>query len=165
MFALSTLFGLPAHALLVHGAVVLVPLAALALITTGWKQSWRRAYSFPSALLAVGGMAFAFLAQQTGEPLKHAIRDAAVGQQVNFGEHPDQGNTAFLFAIALGLTAVGFWAVDRYGERWNLPKWTALASYGVVVVVAMAATTAMVIAGHSGAILVWRDVGTLAHGQ
>lgn len=68
LFALSTLFNLPAHALLVHGAVVLVPLAALALVATGWRASWRHAYSFPCALLAGGGMVFAFLAQQTGGP-------------------------------------------------------------------------------------------------
>jgi hypothetical protein len=37
-------YGLPAHPLLVHAAVVLVPLAAVALVTTGWRETWRRAY-------------------------------------------------------------------------------------------------------------------------
>jgi hypothetical protein len=108
-------------------------------------------------------MVFAFLAQQTGGPLKRSIRDASSGQRVDFGGHPGQGNTAFFFAIVLGIAAMGFWLINRYGDRWQLPRWAGLASYGVIVVAGVAATVTMVLAGHSGAVLAWRDVGTLAH--
>ena len=88
----DTVFGLPAHPLLVHAAVVLVPLAALALIATGWHEAWRRAYLLPITLLAVGGAGFSFLAKQSGESLQQSVR--AAGKRV--GDHPEQGDTAFV---------------------------------------------------------------------
>ncbi|MEO8540774.1 MAG: DUF2231 domain-containing protein [bacterium] len=159
---LTNLAGLPAHALLVHAAVVLVPLAAIALAATGWKAAWRKAYSFPIAIMAVAGGIFAFLAKQTGEPLQHSLRVAgqAVGQEVRFGEHPEQGDTAFFFAMVFGFVAVAFWAIDRYRERWNLPKWSPIAAYGVALIPAARALVTMIVAGHSGATLVWKDLGT-----
>jgi hypothetical protein len=161
LFLLTTIAGLPAHALLVHAAVVLVPLAAIGLVVTGWKAAWRKAYSLPVAIIAVAGTGFALLAKQTGGTLERTVRDAA-GQRVRFGEHPEQGDSAFFFAMIFGLTAIGFWAIDRYHERLSLPKWTPWAGYAWGVVSAGLALTTMVIAGHSGAKLVWKDVGTYA---
>lgn len=66
------IFGLPAHPLLVHAAVVLVPLAALALVAVGWKEAWRRVYYLPVALIAMAGAGSAFLAKQSGETLASA---------------------------------------------------------------------------------------------
>ena len=66
---IDRLMGLPAHALIVHAAVVLVPLAMLALVVTGWRAPWRQVYALPVALLAAGGAFFAILAAGSGEPL------------------------------------------------------------------------------------------------
>jgi hypothetical protein len=157
----------PAHPLLVHGAVVLVPVAAVALIATGWRSEWRRHYAAPVAALALLGGIFAFLAKQSGEPLKEEVRRAArlAGQSANFGEHPQNGDTAFIFAMLFGLSAVALWAVDRYRERLGLPQWAPAAAYGVSVAVALIATLTMIVAGHSGAVLAWNDVGTFAAGR
>ena len=165
--AFDSLAGLPGHALLVHGAVVLVPLAVVALVVTGWKAEWRASYSLPVMLLAMVGAAFAFLAKQSGEPLEESVRRAARGAGVNarFGEHPENGDTAFVFAVIFGLTAIAVWAVSRYGKRYNLPAWAPLGAYGVAVVVGLIALTTMLIAGHSGAQLVWKDVGSFAAGK
>jgi hypothetical protein len=165
--ALSTLFGLPAHALLVHAAVVLVPLAAAGFVATGWRAAWRRSYSLPVALIGMAGAVSAFLAKQSGEPIRNTIREAARtgGVDARFGEHPEQGDTAFFFAMLFGLGTVAFWAVDRYGERWNLPRWAPIAAYAGVFVLAAIATLTMVAAGHSGAQLVWNDVGTFVPGR
>ena len=164
--AFSTAFGLPAHVLLVHAAVVLVPLAALALVATGWRSAWRESYAGPIALMAVAGAVFAFLAKQSGEPLKNDIRQAAraAGQAANFGEHPENGDTAFVFAMLFGLTALGLWLATRYRERLGLPTWAPMAAYGLGVGAAVIATLTMVIAGHSGATLAWNDLGTFAAG-
>jgi hypothetical protein len=58
----SSVFGLPAHPLVVHMAVVLVPLAALSLIAVGWNKAWRHTYYLPITLLALGGAVGSFLA-------------------------------------------------------------------------------------------------------
>ena len=90
MLAIS-IYGLPAHPFVVHLAVVLVPLAAIATIAVGWNARWRHRYYLPIALVAIIGAVGAFLAQQTGGSLRRALRQA--GKHV--GNHPQQGNVAF----------------------------------------------------------------------
>lgn len=164
----DTILGLPAHPLLVHAAVILVPLAAMALAALGWKAEWRKHYSLPVALLAVAGAIFAFLAKQSGDPLESSVRRAATAAgaaRPRFGDHPEQGDTAFIFAILLGLAAVSVWAIERYQKRFGLPAWSPLVAYVVALVPAVLALVTMAIAGHSGAQLVWKDVGSFAAGR
>lgn len=165
---LETIAGLPAHALLVHAAVILVPLAAIALAAIGWKADWRKHYSLPVALIAVVGAIFAFLAKESGEPLETSVRRAAStagAARPGFGDHPEQGDTAFVFALLLGIAAVAVWAIDRYQKRWSLPAWSPLAAYVAAIVPATLALITMAIAGHSGASLVWKDLGSFAAGR
>ncbi|MBI2764370.1 MAG: hypothetical protein HYX53_00500 [Chloroflexi bacterium] len=164
MFGIDTIFGLPAHALLVHAAVVLVPLAVVLFAAACWRQAWRARYSLPIALLALGGAGFALLAKQTGGPLQQSIRQAAkaAGARASFGEHPEQGNTALVFAVFFALAAAAVWAIERYRSRYSLPKWAPAASYAIALVPAALALLTMLQAGHSGAQLVWKDVGTFA---
>lgn len=154
-------FGLPAHPLLVHAAVVLVPLAAIALIATGWRETWRKMYLLPITLLAVGGAGFAFLAKESGEPLQESVRTA--GKRV--GEHPEQGDTAFVLAGLLATTCLVLYAYQTFGERirerlgwgerFRLPVDENIALYAISIPVALLAVWAMIVAGHSGAKLVW----------
>lgn len=156
-----SVFGLPAHALVVHLAVVLVPLAAIALLLTGWRAAWRRQYSLAVVLVAVVGAVAAFIANQSGEALERNIKQAsrAAGGAAQIGDHPQDGQRAWLVALAFAVAAVAFWAIDRWWERWRLPRWSPLAAYGIAFVPALAAITVMVVAGHSGAQLVWKDLG------
>jgi len=100
VLGIDSVFGLPVHPLVVHVAVVLVPLAAFALIALGWKGEWRQRYALPIAVLALAGGAAAILAASSGETLVSSVRQAA-GTRVGFGEHPEQGDAARLFAVPL----------------------------------------------------------------
>jgi siderophore synthetase component len=146
----------------VHAAVVLVPLAALALIALCWKADWRRQYAFPIAVLALGGAAAAILAAATGGNLEATIRDAA-GTRVRFGEHPEQGDTARLFAVLFAMGATGLWVLETWRERLKLQSWTSTAAYAASSVIGVIAILTMVVAGHSGAALVWKDVGNFVN--
>jgi hypothetical protein len=162
LLASWTITGLPAHPLIVHVAVILVPLAAIGLVATGWRADWRRHYSLPVALLAVAGALAAFLADQSGEGLEDRVRDAARAAgavRPQLGDHPEDGQRAMILAFVLAGLAVALWAVDRWGTRFKLPPWSDRAVYGVGAVVSLAALVVMVAAGHSGATLVWKDLG------
>jgi len=98
-------FGVPAHPLLVHAAVVLVPLAAIALIATGWREAWRRAYYLPIALMAVAGAGATFFAKQTGESLAQTVRQA--GKRI--GDHPEQGDSALVFSGLFAMACVALY--------------------------------------------------------
>lgn len=161
MLAIDRLFGLPAHPLLVHGAVVLVPLAGTAFLVTGWREAWRRAYYLPITLAAAAGGIFAFLAKESGGPLSESIRDA--GKRV--GEHPEQGDTAFVFAMIMAVAIFALYVLHRFGreisEALNLRLPKLPVSYGTIAYVAVAplavlAIVTMLIAGHSGAELIWK---------
>ena len=164
---LAYLFGVPAHPLMVHVAVVLVPLAALALIAVGWNRTWRHQYYLPITLVALGGAVGAFFAQQTGGTLKRALRQT--GKRV--GSHPQQGNTAFLLAALFAAVCVALYLYEAHGDwfrgrlgiadRFRLPFDENMVLYVVAVPIALLAIGMMVVAGHSGATLVWKTAGSV----
>ena len=84
---------------------------------------------------------------------------------MRFGEHPENGNNAEFMAIVFAVTVVAYWVVDRYGERLKLPGWMGTGSYALALVPGVLALITMVVAGHSGAALVWKDVGSYAAGK
>ena len=47
---LVTIFGIPAHPLLVHAVVVLLPLAAVCAAALAVRPSWRQRYAWPAEL-------------------------------------------------------------------------------------------------------------------
>ncbi|PFG73361.1 DUF2231 domain-containing protein [Tepidiforma thermophila] len=166
VLTLGAIAGLPAHPLVVHAAVVLVPLAAIAHLVTGWRPAWRRSFAIPVALIGFAGAVFAWAARASGEALEDRVKDAAraVGQRARFGDHPEQGDAAFFWAMLLGLALIGFAVLAWLERKRELPRWAPLAAWGAVVVIAAVATATMTVAGHSGAQLVWKDVGNFVRG-
>jgi hypothetical protein len=166
LFGVDDVAGLPVHVLVVHFAVVLVPLAAVGLIATGWQSGWRRRYALAIALIAIVGAVAAFVAAQSGPSLAHSVRRSAEasGQQVPLGEHPEEGDMAEVAAIVFAVAAAVFFGLDQWGDRIRvlgpkLERWLPLAAYVAASVPAAIALVTMIIAGHSGAALVWKDVG------
>jgi hypothetical protein len=167
----STVFGLPTHVLLVHAAVIFVPIAAVAFIAIGWRKAWRERYGFVLAAMAVVGAGSAFFSQQTGESLQHTVRTAAQtagAGRVSFGDHPEQGNSAMLFAFLFAVATVAVVWFDRRQRKardggGGLPIWAPNAVYAVALLPALLAIVTMVAAGHSGATLVWQDLGNYVH--
>ncbi len=156
------IFGLPAHPLLVHAAVVLVPLAALALVAVGWKEAWRRVYYLPVALIAMAGAGSAFLAKQSGETLASAY--ARQGSHLH--DHSEQGDLAFASAGLFAMVCLGVYLYHAFGDRvrerfgwadrFRLPVNENVALYVVSIPFAALALYGMIAAGHSGAALVWK---------
>ncbi|HYM16526.1 MAG TPA: DUF2231 domain-containing protein [Dehalococcoidia bacterium] len=163
----TTIFGLPSHPLVVHVAVVLVPLAALSLIGVGWNARWRRRFYLPIMLVSLGGAAGSFLAKQSGSALRRALRDA--GKQV--GSHPQQGNIALVASGLLAMACVALYVYEEHGERlraqfgitdrFRLPFDENMTLYALAIPVALLALVTMVLAGHSGATLVWKTAGSI----
>ena len=133
--------------------------AALGLIAVGWRETWRRSYYLPVTLMAVAGGVFAFLAKESGEPLSHTVHQA--GKRV--GEHPEQGDTAFFFAMLFAIACVILYLAHRFGpaiqKDLDLPKLPLsydAVLYAAALPLAVLAIVTMVVAGHSGAELVWK---------
>jgi hypothetical protein len=68
-----TVDGIPAHPLVVHAVVVLLPLAAVGTLLVVARPVWRRQLGVWVLLLAVAGVAAVPVATQTGEQLQRAL--------------------------------------------------------------------------------------------
>ena len=153
---IEELFGLPAHPLVVHAAVVLLPLAVIKTLACAAVPRARRHYA-PMALgLALVGTPAVGLAQGTGEGLEEHVDETVL-----VAEHAEQGERVLPWAIALTLAAAAVTAIPVLARhRPALSARTVTAALVAVTLVAGAgATWTVVEVGHSGAKATWNDIG------
>ncbi len=150
----------PAHPLIVHLAVVLLPLVALGAIAIVLSVRARRRYG---SLVAVGAVVAA--AATIGARLSGELLAGATTATGTLGAHMFWGLIAPWPASALALAVVGFLLVARgsgtSGTIADVPpgqgtKRLSQTILGVVtVVLALASLTVVAITGHLGATAVW----------
>jgi hypothetical protein len=102
---LITVGGLPAHPLLVHAVVVLIPLTTLTAIAVAVRGPWRRGGSLLVALGAVVSFVAAWLAMEAGEQLEAAL-SAGGHLSPNFGNHDALGTYTWYATIPFAVLAV-----------------------------------------------------------
>jgi uncharacterized membrane protein len=144
---LDTIGGLPAHPLLVHAPVVLVPLTAIGAVLMAFSPRFSR--RFGVAVTILGGVAFvsAAAAKLSGEEFAETVAVAP--------EHAAAGDRVPLAALVLGILVLALWLIDRGipGNR-SRPVWVVILAV-VVAVVAVVAVVLTIVAGHTGAESVW----------
>jgi len=150
--------GLPAHPLLVHAAVVFVPLLVLGSVAYALVPGLRRRIGWAVALLAVAAPIFAFVAWLSGEELQQDMIERgyppAILDQV--AEHQRHGDRTWWLSLGLGIvTGILLLVTRRRGRGAHLPSW--ITPVLVVIVLALAGLTAVyvVLAGDSGARAAW----------
>jgi hypothetical protein len=100
--------GLPAHVLLVHIVVVLVPLTALALVTgTLWPRAARHLGVLLPALALVALISVP-LTSHAGEWLERHVDDDALVRR-----HTELGDGLLPWALGLFVLAAGVWWLSR----------------------------------------------------
>jgi len=159
--------GIPMHPLLVHGAVVFVPLQAIAAIAYGLWPLARRHIGWLMLSLAVVGPVTAWLARLSGEAfesrlIRNGTSDAAVLARIN--EHQSLGDLTSWFALGLGVlmiimylvrrraTADGSAADGSVGGGSPMLSW---AVTGLTVLVSLGALYYVVRTGDTGAHSAW----------
>ena len=148
---LDLIFGLPVHPLVVHGAVILVPLVAFAALAMTYWPSFSRRYGGPVLILAAVAQVSLFLAKGSGEPFEERLNK-------DIERHADLGEIAPLTFIPLLILLFIRWRMDKSGATVGSPKIRRLVS----VLLALAAILALVyiyLTGHSGAESVWGWLG------
>lgn len=148
---LDLIFGLPVHPLVVHGAVILVPLVAFAALAMSYWPSFSRRYGGPVLILAGVAQVSLFLAKGSGEPFEERLNK-------DIERHADLGEIAPLTFIPLLILLFIRWRMDKSGATVGSPKIRRLVS----VLLALAAILALVyiyLTGHSGAKSVWGWLG------
>jgi len=105
---MTTVNGLPAHILLVHAIVVLLPLTALLLVlTTVWPPA-RARLAGPNAILAVAVVVLIPITTNAGEWLERRVAPTPL-----LRDHTELGDTAIWYAIPLAALALIVWWRQR----------------------------------------------------
>jgi uncharacterized membrane protein YqjE len=149
--------GMPVHALVIHAAVVFVPLLALVAIVYAVVPRWRAKVGWAAALLAIAGPAAAWVATQSGDELRgRMVADGMSGPPLaKIDDHMGFGTLTLYFSLGLGVvTLIMVFLTLRRSER-RLPR---AAELGLaVIMVALAAISGYYVfrTGDSGAQAVW----------
>lgn len=152
-------WGLPLHPLVVHGVVVLVPLAALAVLLGALWPALRRRLGLITPLLALAALVLTPVAILSGESLLERV-----GPVPSALAHEALGRMLPPWAIALFVVAVAQWLWFRRGaggreRRGASPtrgeRAVGIALAAAAVVVAVGSVTMVVLIGEAGARSVW----------
>ncbi len=167
---IDQLLGLPAHPLLVHMPVVVIPLTLLlAIAAVAWARG-RSVLSLVVAGAATIGMLGAQLAVMSGEPLEERVAENDLIEK-----HAELGEGARTFAILVFLIAVAY-VLREWRGRLPLPGIdrvrTLLAprAIGIVLAVALIGSSALATvwvarAGHAGADATWSDLPAVSQNE
>lgn len=163
----STILGLPAHPLIVHAVVVLVPLAALLLGASAVSPRFRHWARYASPATALVGLIMVPLATSSGENLEHNVQETAL-----LREHTELGDTLLPFMIGVTVLAFALAWFELRGRRDGASSTGTAARLGSPAVLRVVAVLGVVAAlgtlvqvgriGHSGAKSVWSQTSTSA---
>jgi uncharacterized membrane protein len=176
---LITIDGIPAHPLVVHAIVVLLPLATLGGLVIAARASWRRRFGLAVLALTAVAVGSVPVATRTGEQLK-----AVLPANPNIERHSQLGDGLLPFALAFGVAVLLLVIAGRLADRERgadtatsaaaranpdgtdggmrvTRTWrrVAIVAAALVAFTGVAATVQVVRIGHSGSVAVWQGVG------
>ena len=139
--------GLPLHPLLVHSAVVLVPLVAIGALVMSYLPSFSRRHGKLILILALVAQVSVFLAKMSGEAFSEIL-------QKNVEKHAELGEIAPFVTLPMVVLIYLRWRMDRAGSSIGNVVLRRLASVALVIS-SLASLVMIFLVGHSGASSVW----------
>lgn len=149
---IDKVLGLPAHPLLVHAPLVLIPLVLVGALALLVRPAWRERGAAPLAAFAVVVAGLAVLAAGSGEPFEHRVQETALVER-----HAELGEQLRTIALAVAALAVAWAAALRFRARWRWAPRLLAPLLALVVLTASLATVWDVRTGHAGAKAAWTD--------
>lgn len=143
----GTLAGLPLHPLLVHSAVVLVPLVAIGALVMSYLPSFSRRHGKLILILAVVAQVSVFLAKMSGEAFSEILNK-------NVEKHAELGEIAPLATLPMVVLIYLRWRMDRAGSSIGNAAVRRLTSVALVIA-SLVSLVVIFLVGHSGASSVW----------
>ncbi len=142
--------GIPVHPLVVHAAVVLVPLAAIAVIAMVIWPRFSRRYGWLVVAASVVAAGASFVAKESGEVLEGRVGEPGF-------DHAELGDVMPIFAGILMTVTIALWLIDRsMPEGGTQPRrGLRIATAILAVIVAVGNLLWIYRVGDSGAKSVW----------
>lgn len=139
--------GLPLHPLLVHSAVVLVPLVAIGALVMSYLPSFSRRHGKIILILAVIAQISVFLAKMSGEAFAEIL-------DKNVEKHAELGEITPLVTLPMVVLIYLRWRMDRSGSTFGSVVIRRLTSVALIVA-SVVSLVVIFLVGHSGASSVW----------
>jgi hypothetical protein len=139
--------GLPLHPLLVHSAVVLVPLVAIGALVMSYLPSFSRRHGKIILILAVVAQVSVFLAKISGEAFAEIL-------DKNVEKHAELGEIAPLVTLPMVALIYLRWRMDRSGSTFGSVLVRRLTSVALIAA-SVVSLVVIFLVGHSGASSVW----------
>ncbi|MEQ1873690.1 MAG: DUF2231 domain-containing protein [Ilumatobacteraceae bacterium] len=149
---MGELFGTPAHPLLVHIPIVLLPLLSVIAIVMAAKPAWRSRLTWPLLAATLITAAVTVWATQAGEQLQDALQPA-LGSKGD--RHAELGDQTALLATIFFVGTLAMAVMDRWFKRLTR---SAVALAWVVAVVGVVTAVWVIRTGHEGARITWDGV-------
>ena len=150
---INNLFGLPAHPLLVHLPVVMVPTAAVGAIILAIFPRFFTRYGWWVTGMAFVGAIGAVLAAGSGETLEERVERSST-----LHDHAELGETARLLAIVLFAVLLVVMLARKYRAKDMVKKSISIVTSVLIVASSAAAGWVIVQTGHTGAKASWCEV-------
>lgn len=155
---LNTVNGVPAHVLLVHAVVVLLPLAALLAVLGAVWPAARRRLGILTPLTALVAVLFIPLTTHAGEWLQEHVPNSELVRR-----HVRLGDGLLVWAGLLFVLSAALWLADvAPGRGWRLPAAAVSRASRVVGSVLLCAVAVVAVVqvyriGDSGAKAAWQN--------
>ncbi|MGK5679343.1 DUF2231 domain-containing protein [Actinoplanes sp. URMC 104] len=149
--------GLPVHVLVLHAAVVFVPLLALGAVVYALVPRWRPRMGWALGILAIAAPVATFVAMESGEKLYDRLLGQGMsgpGKEI-LDDHMGYGGRTFWFTLALGVVSLVMVVLTWRRGSGRLPLAGEVG--GAVVLIVLAALSGYYVyqTGDSGATAVW----------
>jgi uncharacterized membrane protein len=148
---MQKLFGIPAHPLLVHLPVVLIPLVGVAAIAIALRRDWRQRFGVTLAVLSAVSCVAVILAKQSGEAMFHYMNQAPA-----ISRHEDLAKVTVVLTGLLFLAIVAMVGAHRRGMAKTRSR-LSVALSSVTIVLAIFAIVGTIQTGHEGAKVTWQS--------
>ena len=143
---------LPLHPLLVHGTVVLVPVAALCVVLSAVWPAARRRLGILTPLLALAAMIAVPITTTAGQWLAERVPATPL-----VARHHQLGDSLWPWTVGLFVVAAALWAWNRFTTKTTerMRRIVPILLAAAAIVVAAGAVWTIVQIGESGAAAVW----------
>jgi hypothetical protein len=149
--------GMPVHVLVVHAAVVFVPLLALAAIVYAVVPRWRSKVGWAAVLLAIAAPAAAGVAKLSGDELRtRLVANGMKGAPLEaIDDHMGFGTLTLYYSLGLGIVTLIMVFLTLRASARPLPRAASLGLTVIMVVLAAISGYYVFRTGDSGAQAVW----------
>jgi hypothetical protein len=151
----DTVFGLPLHVLLIHAAVVVVPLVAVGSVVVAARQRWRSQFIGWAFGASVGCVGIVVATVKSGRRLAERLPPSPA-----IDRHAALGSALIWLTLSLCLTlgAITVWSWLRSLSTGIRTDFVARSLLALLTIVAVAVCVQVVRVGHSGSGAVWGPI-------